>query len=147
MAPRFRYTAFLSYSHALDGKLAPTLQSGLQRFARPWYRGAVVHIFRDNTDLSVSPGLWSSIEKALSESQYFILLASVRAAASKWVSREIEYWLTHRSSQMLLILVTEGSIAWDDGARDFDWERTDALPKVLAKAFTEEPLYLDLRSV
>ncbi|MBV9013336.1 MAG: hypothetical protein JO272_15065 [Pseudonocardiales bacterium] len=29
------YDAFLSYSHALDGVLAPALQSGLERFAKP----------------------------------------------------------------------------------------------------------------
>ena len=33
-----RYDAFISYSHAADGKLAPNLQDALQRFAKPWYR-------------------------------------------------------------------------------------------------------------
>ena len=30
-----RYDAFLSYSHAADGKLAPALQRALHRFAKP----------------------------------------------------------------------------------------------------------------
>jgi len=30
-----RYDGFISYSHALDGKLAPAVQRGLGRFARP----------------------------------------------------------------------------------------------------------------
>ena len=33
----FRYKAFLSYSHATDGKLAPALKVALERFAKPWY--------------------------------------------------------------------------------------------------------------
>ena len=31
-----RYDAFISYSHAADGKLAPNLRNGLLRFATPW---------------------------------------------------------------------------------------------------------------
>ena len=31
-----RYDAFISYSHAADGALAPALRNGLQRFATPW---------------------------------------------------------------------------------------------------------------
>ena len=31
------YDGFISYSHAADDLLAPRLQAGLQRFAKPWY--------------------------------------------------------------------------------------------------------------
>ena len=140
-----RYRAFISYSHAADGKLAPALQSALRRFAQPWYRPRSVRVFRDDTNLSVSPGLWTSIESALSESEYFLLLASPQASGSKWVRREVDYWLKHRSPQKLLIVLTEGEIVWDSTAVDFDWNKTDALPENLAKAFAEEPLYLDFR--
>jgi hypothetical protein len=30
-----RYEAFVSYSHAVDGRLAPALQSALHRLAKP----------------------------------------------------------------------------------------------------------------
>ena len=43
------YDAFLSYSHAADGKLAPSLQSGLQQFAKPWNRLRAIRVFRDKT--------------------------------------------------------------------------------------------------
>ena len=92
------YDAFISYSHAADGKLAPALQSALHRFAKPWYRLRAVRVFRDKTSLSVSPALWSAIEAALSESKYFILLASPEAAASHWVQQEVEYWIGNRST-------------------------------------------------
>ena len=32
------YDAFMSYSHSADGRLAPALQRGLQRLAKPWHR-------------------------------------------------------------------------------------------------------------
>ena len=81
----------------------------------------------------------------MSESEYFLLLASPQASGSKWVRREVDYWLKHRSPQKLLIVLTQGEIVWDSTAIDFDWNKTNALPKNLAKAFSEEPLYLDFR--
>jgi hypothetical protein len=35
---QFKYKAFISYSHAADGKLAPALQTALHNFTKPWYR-------------------------------------------------------------------------------------------------------------
>ncbi len=140
----FRYDAFISYSHSADGELAPALQRGLQSFAKPWYRLRAVRIFRDATGLSVTPELWPAIETALVGSRYLVLLASPRAAQSKWVAQEIQWWLTHRSAQQLLIVLTDGEMVWDRGAGDFDWAKTNALPRELQKVFPSEPLHLDL---
>ncbi len=30
------YNAFISYSHAADGRMATALQAALERFAKPW---------------------------------------------------------------------------------------------------------------
>lgn len=49
-----------------------------------------MRVFRDETSLSANPALWSSIQTALAESEFFILLASPEAAASKWVGQEVE---------------------------------------------------------
>jgi WD40 repeat protein len=140
-----RYKAFISYSHAADGKLAPALQTGLERFAKPWYRLRALRVFRDKTGLAVTPELWGSIQKALESSEYFILVASPTAAESKWVRQEIEFWLENRSTDHLLIVLTNGEIAWDSQQGDFDWSKTDALPRLLEKKFKGEPNYLDLR--
>ena len=99
--------AFISYSHRTDRTLAPAVQSALNRFARPWYRLRWVRIFRDDTDLGVSPHLWSSIQEALTRSEHFLLLASPQAAASPWVRKEVEYWRAHRSTDQLLIVCDE----------------------------------------
>ncbi|NMG74431.1 TIR domain-containing protein [Aromatoleum diolicum] len=143
--PRMRYDAFISYSHVADDRLAPRLQRAIEQLDKPWYRWRSMHVFRDETDLSATPEGWPAIQAALADSRYFVFLASPRAANSKWVMREVTYWMENRSSSTLLIVLTDGEILWDDGRNDFDWERTKALPKVLAGRFSSEPFWVDLR--
>src|SRR5829696_4093524 len=143
MAPT--YDAFISYSHKADGKLAPALESALEGFSKPWYRRRALSLFRDQTSLSASPGLWPSIEAALQSSRYFLLLASPKAADSRWVQQEVAWWLAHKSPQTLLIGLTDGHIKRGEAAKDFDWEQTDALPPNLKGVFTENPLWVDFR--
>jgi WD40 repeat protein len=140
-----RYDAFISYSRRFDARLAPALQSGLQRFAKPWYRLRALRVFRDDASLAANPGLWPSITRALETSRTFLLLASEGARDSPWVARELSHWLERRPGEPLLIALTEGEIAWDAARRDFDWERTTALPRVLGGAFADEPRWVDLR--
>src|SRR4051812_2421951 len=137
------YDAFISYSRAVDGKLAPALQRGLQRFAKPWYRLRALRVFRDDASLSANPDLWGSIRDALDRSAYFILLASPESAASEWVGKEVEYWLEHRGTEQLLIVLTAGELLWEGD--DVDWSTTTSLPPALGEAFSEEPRYVDLR--
>ena len=139
-----RYDAFLSYSHAADGRLAPALQHALHRFARPWNRMRALRVFRDTTSLAATPELWPTIVAALGESSHFLLLASPQAAASKWVQREVEWWLANRPADKLFVLLTAGTIAWDEDTRDFDWKLTTALPDLVRGKFQSEPLYVDL---
>jgi WD40 repeat protein len=140
-----QYTAFLSYSHAADGRLAEVTQSSLQRFATPWYRRRSIRVFRDTTGLGPTPDLWDAIRVALEASEYFILFASEQAARSQWVGQEVDAFLSVRSADRLLIVWTDGELCWDDAAGDFDWTRTTCLPARLRRVFHAEPLYLDLR--
>ena len=57
-----RYKAFISYSHAADGLLAPRLESALKKFGKPWYKSRSARLFRDKSNLPVSHALWSVIE-------------------------------------------------------------------------------------
>jgi WD40 repeat protein len=139
------YDGFISYSHARDGRLAPALQRGLHRFAKPWYRRRALRVFRDETNLAADPGLWSSIEQALASSRFFILLASPDAAASKWVDKEVRWWRSHKPLANLLVVLTDGKLLWDDVTGDFDWNRTTAVPMAVKGGFREEPHYIDLR--
>ncbi len=140
------YNAFISYSHAVDGKFAPSLQKVLQRIAKPIFKARALNIFRDETSLSATPHLWATIEVALSKSEYLILLASPKAATSEWVQKEVNYWLENKSVNTILIALTEGEIIWNDSRNDFDWAITNALPDNLKGKFSEEPLYVDFRT-
>ncbi len=140
-----QYKAFISYSHDADGELASKLHSSLHSFAKPWYRLRAIRVFRDKTSLSANPGLWSSIEKALSTSEYLLLLASPKAVISPWIEREIKWWLKNRSIDNMIILLADGDIVWNPDTNDFDWNQTTAISKNLSGEFAEEPLYVDLR--
>ena len=120
-APAHRaYDAFVSYSHAADGRLAPALQAGLQSLAKPWYRRRALRVFRDQTSLSASPELWPAIEEALSQARFFVLLASPESAASHWVDQEVRWWRENRGHDTVLIALTDGELGWDEASGDFD---------------------------
>ena len=140
-----QFDAFLSYSHALDRRTAVALQRGLHRLARPWYRLRALHVFRDDTNLAANPDLWSSITTGLDGARYFVLLASPQAAGSEWVGREVHHWREHKPERRMLLVHTAGGLHWNAEEGDFDWERTDAVPRALAGAFSDEPRYVDLR--
>jgi WD40 repeat protein len=139
------YDCFISYSHAADRRLAPALQTGLHRFAKPWYRLHALRVFRDDASLAANPGLWSSIQQALRGSEWFVLMASPSSAGSSWVAKEVAYWCATKSTDRLLIVLTAGDMVWDPVAGDYDWSRTSALPSVLRGRLTEEPRHIDAR--
>lgn len=140
--PTRRYAAFISYNRAVDGRLAPLLRRALHAFAKPWYRLRAVRVFRDDASLSANDDLRASIERALDDSEYFILLASPEAARSRWVNQEIEYWLRTRTPDRLLIVLTDGTLDWAPTDAE---DGSSALPPVLRRALTAEPRYVDLR--
>src|ERR1700741_1969137 len=107
------YDAFISYSCAKDKPIAAALQRAVQTLGKPWYRRRALRVFRDDTSLSATPHLWPSIEQALSQSRFLILLASPEAAASRWVGQEMAYWLDHCSTDKVLIALTDGELHWD----------------------------------
>ncbi len=139
------YDAFISYSLSADGHLAPAVQVGLQRLAKPWAKRRALEVFRDETGLSVSPDLWESIAGVLDASEWFVVLASPEAAASKWVDKEVAHWLASRpdAARRILLVRTAGVLEWD--ARDGGFTASsDALPPALALAFSAEPRFVDL---
>src|ERR1700693_2642317 len=93
------YDAFISYSHAKDKPIAAALQSAIQKLGKPWYKRRALWLFRDDSSLSATPHLWPTIEQALGQSRYLILLASPEAAASHWVCKEVAYWLDTKSAE------------------------------------------------
>jgi WD40 repeat protein len=135
------YDAFISYSHGEDRGVARRLQRGVERFAKPWHRTRSLRVFLDTNSLSADPGLWSSVERALESSSWFVLIASPRAAASKWVEREVRWWLDNRSPERLLVVVADGVVEWDEQGDDFS-ARSTALPQALYGRLKEEPRWV-----
>lgn len=160
MTLRHQYDAFISYSHKADSELARTLQVRLERWARPWFSARTAKLFRDQTSLTATPHLWTTIAESLDKSRFLILLASTDSAKSAWVPKEIVYWLTEGKCEnpeelkldqvikervdRLMIVLTEGEIEWNHADGDFDWDTTTALHQVLRK-LPWQPLWIDLR--
>ena len=76
---------------------------------------------------------------------YFQGLASPAAATSDWVRKEIAHWLSTHPPESVLIVLTDGELAWDNEAGDFDAGRSTALPEEMRGVFADEPLHVDLR--
>ena len=151
MAADFDYDVFISYSRdPIDRDVAARMQGELQRFARPWFRprARTLRVFRDQTNLPLSPDLWGTLEQAMSSSRWLVLVASPRSAQSQGVRRELDWWREQRGSANICIAMADGELRWDDARNDFDWAATTALPReALGHAFTHEPAWIDLRSV
>ncbi len=142
-----RYNAFISYNHTASKTFASVFQNAIQKFSKPWYRLRAARLFRDEASLHLTSELWPTIVNALNESEYFLLLASPRAAASHWVNEEVKWWLANRDASRLLIVLTEGRLQWDPSTNDFDWPNTDALPDAIKGAYQSEPFWYDLVEV
>jgi hypothetical protein len=138
-SPAVAYDASISYSHAKDKPTATALQGVVQKLGKPWYRRRALRVFRDDTSLSATPHLWPSIEQALAQSRFLILLASPEAAASRWVGQEIAYWLDHNSADTVLIALTDSELDWDEATGDFRWSAATPLPTARKKRFASEP--------
>ncbi|MFF4486472.1 toll/interleukin-1 receptor domain-containing protein [Streptomyces sp. NPDC001544] len=143
-AHAFAYDAFISYSTAADGDLAATLQHHVERMGLPAYRRRRLRLFRDFTSLSADADAQRVIEEALARSRRFILLLSPEASRSKWVGREVQWWRENRSTSDMILVLTAGTIRWNDTSQDWDWTDDTPLPQALRGAFTAEPLWVDL---
>jgi hypothetical protein len=141
------HDAFVSYSRSPDQVLAASLEKALEQFARPLWKRRTSDIFLDQSSLGVDVSVWGSIEPHLEGSRWFVFLASPQAANSAWCTKEIEWWLAHRGTDRLLIVVTAGEVETSADRSDFDWARTTALPRCLAGRFSGVPLYGDLRTL
>ena len=107
------YRAFLSYAHE-DEAFTGRLHDRLERFVVPReLRGESVGktlgpIFRDREELSSGGRLSDKIVRALTDSEFLIVVCSEAAATSRWVGREIESFLGTHSVDRVLLVVADG---------------------------------------
>ena len=138
MAPALlHYWAFLSYSHA-DQAAAVALHQGLERYRIPSHlrreQGLpqrLIPIFRDHDELEAAAGLSAKLEAALDQSRWLIVLCSPASARSRYVNREIEYFLQKHGRERILCALVEG-------------EPPECFPPALLGA-GDEPLAADFR--
>lgn len=106
--------AFISYSHK-DEKTAIWLQRKLESYRLPTqinneFDGSkyLRPVFRDETDLDTGI-LSEELCKHLDSSKFLIVICSVNAATSKWVSSEVEHFImTGRLEYVIPFVIEEG---------------------------------------
>jgi tetratricopeptide (TPR) repeat protein len=116
-----RYLAFISYSHH-DQAIAKRIQRQLESYRLPRYLvgrqtsvgtvpSRIGPVFRDREELRASSDLKASVEEALLQSRWMVVICSPHAARSEWVNREItEFKRLHNGAceQRVLALVVSG---------------------------------------
>lgn len=96
-----KYDALLSYAHT-SKKTPQAIQNALEKLAKSLFKRKALTVLHDETNLGASPHLWADVAKALSQSNYIVLLASPQAVKSPWIEKEIKYWLENKDPNKLL---------------------------------------------
>ena len=107
------YNAFISYKHAEeDIRVARTIQSDLEHFHIPRKiqkstgHKKINRIFLDKDELGAASDLSTEISYALEHADHLIVICSTATKESRWVPREIEYFLrNHTRKQITTVLV------------------------------------------
>ena len=109
------YNAFISYKHApLDTKIAERVQSKLEHFHIPRKirkktgMKRIQRIFRDKDELPITSNLTETIEHALENSDFLIVICTHNTKESVWVKREIQFFLKTHSRNKILAVLGEG---------------------------------------
>jgi hypothetical protein len=110
-----RYDAFISYRHGeLDGLVAERLHKMLETYripralAKKLGKKKLSRIFRDREELPTSSNLSDSINEALENSAFLLLICSRRTRGSQWVMREVEIFGKLRGKDKIITLLIDG---------------------------------------
>ncbi len=118
MAERFKYRAFVSYSH-VDRKWGDWLHRALETYRLPRRVVGTVGrdgpvpkrlfpIFRDREELPTASDLSSQITEALEQSACLVVICSPRSATSRWVNEEILYFKRLGRENRILAIIVDG---------------------------------------
>ncbi len=114
----YKYWAFISYSHQ-DKTWGDWLHKTLETYRVPkrlvgrGSRDGVVPkhlypIFRDRDELPTSSDLGFSINEALRQSRYLVVVCSPKAAVSRWVNEEVRTFKTLGREDRILCVIVDG---------------------------------------
>ena len=134
----YRYKAFISYSWAdkswgawlhrnLELYRTPTALVGLDtRLGRVPRK--LAPIFKDREDEPASANIGATIEEALDQSEFLIVVCSPRSSSSQWVNREVAYFKKNCDPDKILCLIVDG----EPGASNMPGhEDEECFPKTL----------------
>jgi len=117
MERKYRYKAFISYSHE-DNKWANWLHRSLESYSPPTHligqttdHGAIpkrlAPVFRDRAELATATDLGAEINEALEQSACQLVICSPAAARSRWVNEEIlAYKRLGRQDRIFCLIVS-----------------------------------------
>jgi tetratricopeptide (TPR) repeat protein len=114
----FRYKAFISYSWA-DAAWGNSLHKALETYRTPaaligkeTRLGPVparLHpLFKDREEQAAGANIAASLDEALGDSEFLIVICSPRSARSQWVDHEIAWFKIHRDPSHILALIVDG---------------------------------------
>ena len=111
----FKYFAFISYN-SKDAKWARKLQKKLEHYRMPttmcsengWESNHPLRpIFFAETDIQPGP-LDAELQQRLESSRYLIVICSPNSAQSKWVGKEIEYFIHLGRAENIQFFIVDG---------------------------------------
>src|ERR1035438_120041 len=135
----WNYDAFLSYSWKSESKIAPVIQSVIQRFLCPWYKIRAKTVFRDLSCLPAGSSLETELLSRLDRSTHLIVLASPDAVASRGMEIEAKHWFSRPRDGQVLIIVTAGQ------GQTWAQIREQLVPSSIKDSLTGEPLWACLQ--
>ena len=109
-----KYKAFISYRHLpLQMDVAVRLHKYIEHYTIPreLRRDGQKHpglVFRDQDELPLSGSLSDSITNALDNSEYLIVICTPETEQSKWVLREISYFIEKHGRDHVLTVIADG---------------------------------------
>ena len=154
----YRFLAFISYSHANE-EWGKWIQKSLETFRVPSKLAGqsneygktpekVFPVFRDRDELSASSELSDSIQEALEDTRFLLVICSREAAKSQWVNQEIKLFKSFAGAKRVLCLIVGGEPHASDPDQEcfpeavkYEVTRNGELTDILC-----EPMAADARS-
>ncbi|NNE49201.1 MAG: toll/interleukin-1 receptor domain-containing protein [Altererythrobacter sp.] len=114
----YTYKAFISYSWA-DAKWGKWLQQAVETYRTPKaliekhagmreIPASLTPLFKDREEQAAGASIGASIDAALADSEYLIVICSPQSAQSQWVNHEIAWFKTNRNPDKILALIVDG---------------------------------------
>ena len=115
---QYTYKAFISYSWA-DAKWGKWLQQAVETYRTPKaliekhagmreIPARLTPLFKDREEQAAGASIGASIEAALADSEFLIVICSPNSAKSQWVNHEIAWFKTNRNPDKILALIVDG---------------------------------------